>query len=100
MTPLRFRGNDLVVFHVLDPAELEFGFSDAQAFEDLESGAQIPVVPDAMRKEYVSLVNAHTTALQQRFSEVRVDYTLLDTSKPLDHALYKYLASREKKVRR
>ena len=57
-------------------------------------------VPDAMRKEYVSLVNAHIGALQQRFSEVRVDYTLLDTSKPLDHALYKYLAGREKRVRK
>jgi hypothetical protein len=99
VTPLRFRGNDLIVFHVLDPAELEFGFTDAQAFEDLESGEQMPVVPDAMRKEYVSLVNAHIGALQSRFSEVRVDYTLLDTSKPLDHALYKYLSSREKKMR-
>ena len=59
----------------------------------------MPVVPDAMRKEYVSLVNAHIDALQQRFSEVRVDYTLLDTSKPLDHALYRYLGSREKKMR-
>ena len=63
VTPLRFRGNDLVVFHVLDPAELEFGFTDAQAFEDLESGEQMPVVPDAMRKEYVSLVQrAHRRA--------------------------------------
>jgi hypothetical protein len=100
ITPLRFRGNDLVVFHVLDPAELNFGFADAQAFEDLESGEQIPVVPDAMRKEYVALVNAHTEALRQKFSGVRVDYTLLDTSKPLDHALFKYLSSREKKTRR
>ena len=99
VTPLRFRGNDLIVFHVLDPSELEFGFTDAQAFEDLESGEQMPVVPDAMRKEYLSLVTAHTQALQQRFSEVRVDYTLLDTSKPLDHALYKYLGGREKRMR-
>ena len=99
VTPLRFRGNDLIVFHVLDPAELQFGFSNASAFEDLESGEQMPVVPDAMRKEYLSLVNAHIGALQQRFSEVRVDYTLLDTSKPLDHALFRYLGSREKKLR-
>ena len=88
VTPLRFRGNDIVVFHVLDPAELEFGFTDAQAFEDLESGEQMPVVPDALRKEYVVAGATRTSsALQQRFSEVRVDYTLLDTSKPLDHAL-------------
>ena len=36
VSPLRFRGNDLIVFHVLDPTELEFGFSDAQPFEDLD----------------------------------------------------------------
>ena len=96
VTPLRFRGNDLIVFHVLDPAELEFGFSNASAFEDLESGEQIPVVPEAMRREYKSLVQAHIDALQQRFSEVRVDYTLLDTSKPLDLALFQYLLARER----
>jgi len=99
VTPLRFRGNDLVVFHVLDPAELDFGFTSASAFEDLESGEQIPVVPDAMRKEYKKLVQAHIDALQQRFSEVRVDYALLDTSKPLDFALFQYLSGREKKLR-
>jgi hypothetical protein len=38
-------------------------------------------------------------ALQQRFSEVRVDYTLLDTSKPLDYALFRFLTGREKKMR-
>jgi hypothetical protein len=99
VTPLRFRGNDIIVFHVLDPAELDFGFSDAQAFEDLETGDQLPVVPDALRKEYTALVKAHTEALRQKFSEVRVDYTLLDTSKPLDHALFRYLGSREKRNR-
>jgi len=99
VTPLRFRGNDLIVFHVLDPAELDFGFTSASAFEDLESGEQIPVVPEAMRREYKKLVQAHVDALQQRFSEVRVDYMLLDTSKPLDFALFQYLSSREKKLR-
>jgi hypothetical protein len=99
VTPLRFRGNDIIVFHVLDPAELDFGFSDAQAFEDLETGDQLPVVPDALRKEYIALVKAHTEALRSKFSEVRVDYTLLDTSKPLDHALFRYLSSREKRNR-
>jgi uncharacterized protein (DUF58 family) len=99
VTPLRFRGNDLIVFHVLDPAELDFGFTNASAFEDLENGEQIPVVPEAMRKEYKKLVQAHIDALQQRFSEVRVDYSLLDTSKPLDFALFRYLSSREKKLR-
>ena len=84
---------------MLDPAEVNFGFTDAQAFEDLESGEQIPVVPQSLRKEYQALVRAHIDALQQKFSEVRVDYTMLDTSQPLDHALYRYLSSRSRKMR-
>ena len=99
VAPLRFRGNDLIVFHVLDRAELEFGFSDASSFEDLESGEQLPVVPEALREQYVSLVRAHIDALTARFSEARVDYALLDTSTPLDHALFKYLTTREKLMR-
>ena len=43
--PLRFLGNDLIVFHMLDPQEIDFDFDDASTFEDLESGEQIPVVP-------------------------------------------------------
>jgi uncharacterized protein (DUF58 family) len=99
VAPLRFRGNDLIVFHVLDRAELEFGFTDASSFEDLESGEQLPVVPEALRAQYVSLVRAHIDALTARFSEARVDYTLVNTSQPLDHALFKYLTTREKLMR-
>jgi uncharacterized protein (DUF58 family) len=99
VTPLRFRGNDILVFHVLDPAELDFGFGDAQAFEDLETGEQMPVVPASLRKEYKELVQAHINALQQRFSEVRVDYTLLSTAQPLDFALFQYLSGRARKMR-
>ena len=38
-----------IVFHVLDQAEIDFGFDDASSFEDLESGEQIPVVPAIAR---------------------------------------------------
>jgi uncharacterized protein (DUF58 family) len=99
ISPLRFRGNDLIVFHVLDPSELEFGFGDASPFEDLESGEQMPVVPEAFREEYRQLVTAHIDALSRSFSGVRVDYAMLDTSKPLDHALYRYLGGRQKAMK-
>jgi uncharacterized protein (DUF58 family) len=94
--PLRFRGNDLAVFHVLDPAELDFSFREPSAFEDLESGDQIPIVPDALAEQYKALVQAHVNALQERFSANRIDYTLLNTSSPLDHALFSYLSTRER----
>jgi uncharacterized protein (DUF58 family) len=97
--PLRFRGNDLVVFHLLDPAELDFSFTDPSAFEDLESGEQIPIVPQALGDQYRELVQAHITALTERFSANRIDYTLLNTSTPLDHALFSYLTTRERLTR-
>jgi uncharacterized protein (DUF58 family) len=99
VAPLRFRGNDIIVFHVMDPTELEFGFADASPFEDLETGEQMPVVPEAFREEYRSLVKAHIEALRQSFSKVRVDYSMVDTSQPLDHALFRYLSSRARAMK-
>ncbi len=97
--PLRFLGNDLIVFHVLDPQEINFDYEDASAFEDLESREQIPVVPQSFRDQYRSLIQEHINALQTKFSEQRIDYALLNTAEPLDRALFSYLASREKLVR-
>ena len=97
--PLRFLGNDLMVFHVLDPAEIEFKYDDASSFEDLESGEQIPVVPEALAEQYRALMQEHIDALSTKFSEHRIDYTMLNTAKPLDHALFSYLSMREKMMR-
>src|ERR671931_1344652 len=97
--PLKFLGNDLIVFHVLDPAEIDFGYEDASAFEDLESGEQIPVVPQSLAREYRQLIRAHIDALTAKFSEHRIDYTLLNTAEPLDRALFSYLSSRERLMR-
>jgi len=93
---LRNRGNDLIVMHVLDPAELEFPFDDAASFQDLESGDLLPVVPEYVRDEYRSLVAAHVAELSRLMGDQRIDYALFDTSKPLDHALFHYLSSRQR----
>ena len=97
--PLKFLGNDLIVFHVFDQAEIDFGFEDASSFQDLESGEQIPVVPESLRAEYRSMIKAHIEALTTKFSEHRIDYTVLNTSEPLDRALFSYLSSRERLMR-
>ena len=96
---LRFRGNDVVLFHVLDPQELEFSFAEPSSFEDLESGDQIPVVPAALADQNRSLVAAHIEALTTRASQQRIDYMLLNTSQPLDHALFRFLSMRERMAR-
>jgi uncharacterized protein (DUF58 family) len=97
--PLRFRGHDIIVFHLLDRAELDFEYADPSAFEDLESGEQIPIVPEALASQYRELVQAHVLALSERFSANRIDYTLLNTSAPLDHPLFSYLSARERLMR-
>jgi uncharacterized protein (DUF58 family) len=97
--PLRFRGHDMIVFHLLDSAELNFEYADPSAFEDLESGEQIPIVPEALASQYRELVQAHINALTERFSANRIDYSLIDTSAPLDHALFTYLSTRERLTR-
>jgi len=97
--PLRFLGNDLIVFHVLDPQEISFDYEDASAFEDLESREQIPVVPQSFRAEYRRLIQEHIESLRSKFSEQRIDYALVNTSEPLDRALFSYLSSREKMMR-
>lgn len=99
LKPLVFLGNDLIVFHVLDPQEVNFDYQDASSFEDLESREQIPVVPDSFRKQYRALIQAHIETLRQKFSEQRIDYALLKTDEPLDRALFSYLSSRERLVR-
>ena len=92
---LRGRGNDLMVFHVLDPREIDFSFSDASNFIDMETGEKMPVIPEYLRKQYRELMQAHTTALGKKIGESRADYSLFDTSKPLDQALFKYLLGRQ-----
>ena len=96
VAPLRARGHDVIVFHVMDPTELEFPFEEASGFEDLETHEQIPVIPTKLRDDYKKMVAAHVEALRDRFTGNRIDYTLLDTSKPLDLALFQYLLARER----
>jgi uncharacterized protein (DUF58 family) len=92
---LHGKGNDVIVFHVLDPAELDFPFKDAMNFEDAESGERMQVIPDQMRAEYQQLIQSHIATLTKKMAEHRVDYTMVNTSTPLDFALFHYLSKRE-----
>lgn len=91
---LRHKGNDVIVFHILDPAEIEFPFDDAAHFEDLESGERIPVVPETLREQYLTLMNDHVKTLNEHLVRNGIDYCRFDTSKPLDYALFEYLSRR------
>jgi uncharacterized protein (DUF58 family) len=99
LKPYSFLGNDLVVFHVLDPAEIEFPYNEPSRFVDLESGEEVPVVPEGFADQYRKLMQEHIGALRSKCTDARIDYVLLDTSKPLDEALFHYLGNRERLMR-
>jgi uncharacterized protein (DUF58 family) len=99
VTLLRGKGNEVIVFHVLDPVELQFPFDEAATFEDIESGEQLPVIPGELREKYQALIDGHVAELRRRMVEQGVEYTLLDTSVPLDRALFAYLADRHRLAR-
>jgi uncharacterized protein (DUF58 family) len=91
---LRFRGNDVIVFHTLDRQEIEFEFDDSVVLEDSETEEQLHVIPEALRDEYLRLMGNHINALRDGTTGSRIDYELLKTSEPLDLALSAYLHSR------
>ncbi len=92
---LAFRGNDLIVFQVLDPAELQFDFPDAAQFVDMETRAEMHVIPDFVRQEYRRLLKSQINEYERECRKDRMDFALIDISQPLDSALFTYLTRRE-----
>jgi len=96
---LRYRGNDLIVFHLLDPLELSLELGDADSVEDLESGNNLPVAAAEFQGRYRQLLRAHRDELEQSFVANQIDYIFTDTSEPLDNVLFRYLSDRERQNR-
>jgi hypothetical protein len=94
---LRFRGSDVLVFHVLDHAELTFPFEAAATFEDVETGEQVVASPTAVRAQYLDAMNAHVERYRRDLRSAGIDYRLLDTSEPLDFALLSFLSVRSRR---
>jgi len=99
LKPYRSLGNDLVVFHILDQAEITFPYGEPSRFEDLESGEEVPVVPEVFAEQYRTMMKEHIAALSAKCAESRIDYLQLTTSQPLDEALFYYLGNRERLMR-
>ncbi len=95
LSRLRYKGNDVIVFHVLDPAEVDFPFDEAAQFLDIETGERMPVVPEKLRTEYQGHVREHVAVLESRMGKSEIDYCFVQTSQPLDHALFSYLSRRQ-----
>jgi uncharacterized protein (DUF58 family) len=89
-----YRGSDLIVFHVLDPDEMEFPFDRATRFEDLESREEVVAVPRLVREHYLREVRALLERYKRDLGAAGIDYQLLKTTDPLELALMSYLSTR------
>jgi uncharacterized protein (DUF58 family) len=95
--PLRYRGNDVVMFHLLDPNELAPKFRDPVLLLDSEDESSMEISPEYARNEYREKINNHCKTLADKAAAGGLDYVFLDTSKPLDQALRNYLAIRQRR---
>ncbi|MDO5552884.1 MAG: DUF58 domain-containing protein [Planctomycetia bacterium] len=91
---LRHAGHDVILFHILDEAEVHFPFHGRVELEDPESGQKITTNADALAADYVAAVEEFRDSFRRQCSHARIDYVELDTSIPYDKALLGYLQAR------
>ena len=95
--PLRYRGNEVILFHVLDPQEIRPVLSSSAILVDLETDQKIEVVPEYTKTAYRAKIDAHVESLSSQTRAAGMDYQLLVTDQPLDAALRQYLALRQER---
>lgn len=94
----RHRRHDVVVFHILDPAELDFPFQRTTLFKGLEQLPDVLSDPRALRKAYLAEFNAYLRQVQAGCRAQHADYVQIRTDQNLDVALSAYLSGRLRRV--
>lgn len=95
--PLSMQGQDVMMFHLLDPQELQPNYRESTLLEDMETGEAIEVSPKYMNSGYRDRVLAHVESIREAASAIGADHILVNTADPLDKALHSYLTFREKR---
>jgi hypothetical protein len=93
--PLRYRGNEVVLFHILDPKEIQPELGASTVLVDLETRARIEVTAEYAAREYGERIAQHIEQLRDGAQRAGMSYQLLVTDRPLDDALREYLALRQ-----
>lgn len=91
---LRFRGHNVIVFHVLDPAEVNFTMRGALRFEGLEGEERITASPQRIRDAYLEELEKFVTLIREGCERNHSDYVQVDTSQLLGEVLTAYLRKR------
>lgn len=91
---LRHGGHDVILFHILDEAEVTFPFDGVVEFEDPEDASKVEVDAAGIRQDYMAEVKSFREQLRRECFQIGVDYVALDTSMQFDKALMEYLVTR------
>jgi uncharacterized protein (DUF58 family) len=97
---LKTRGHEVVVFRVLDPAELQFTFTKPGMFLDLESGREVYIDPDTARAEYLRRFTAHAATIARSCADLGIEFARAVTDRPLELVLFDFLKARMRQERR
>jgi uncharacterized protein (DUF58 family) len=94
LTALAACGHEVMLFHLLDPAELTLAFDKAVMFRDVETGRQLFIDPVTARKSYLQRLEAHNANIQSACRRLGIGYRRLTTDRPLELALFDFLRER------
>jgi uncharacterized protein (DUF58 family) len=95
VAPLHFHGNEVILFHILDPQEITPVLHGPAILVDLETDQKLEVIPDYAKTTYRTRIAAHIEQLRSQSRAFGMDYRLLVTNQPLDLALREYLTLRQ-----
>lgn len=96
---LHRRRHDVLVLHVMDPAELSFPFDRPTRFEGMEQFPDVVADPQSLRAAYLAELERHLASVQRACRECEIDYRLISTDEPLDRTLTSFLSTRMGRIR-
>lgn len=94
---LRHGGHDVILFHVLDEAEVQFPFAGMVEFEEPESRQRMSLDADGFRRAYLDEIESFRDRYRRECFQAGIDYVPLDTSMRFDRALGEYLMRRSER---
>jgi uncharacterized protein (DUF58 family) len=95
---LRHAGNEIILFHVLDEAEVHFPFDGLTEFEDVEGDEKLTIDATGMRRDYKAAIEDFRKEYREECLKARIDYVAMDTSVSFDKALLEYLNQRSRRM--
>jgi uncharacterized protein (DUF58 family) len=94
---LRHKGNEVILFHVLDEAEVKFPFDGLVEFEDAEEHSKLTIDALGIKRDYLQAVDEFRSRWQAECVQANIDYVPMDTSVSFDRALMEYLVQRQRR---